>query len=30
MKCGESIDIMLNVIYGEEVEPDRPMDFFAI
>ncbi len=28
MKCNESIDIMLNVIYGEEVEPEKVCGFF--
>ena len=29
MKCSESIDIMLNVIYGEEVDPEKAYGFFC-
>lgn len=29
MKCNESIDIMLNIIYGEEVDPEKAYGFFS-
>ena len=28
MECKESIDIMLDIIYGEEVEPSTVYEFF--
>lgn len=28
MKCDESIDIMLDIIYGEEVDPSKAYEFF--
>ena len=29
MKCNESIDTMLDIVYGEEVDPEKAYEFFS-